>query len=89
MWWGLLAAMIECCAGLLLTIGFLTRCAAILLSCNMIVALTMHINLGDPFKIYAFALLLLIIMIGFIFTGAGKFSADYGVHLLPWFKNNR
>lgn len=73
-----LAAWAEFGGGILLILGLLTRLAAIPALVNMIVAVTM-VHWGK-FSIaeggIEYALLLGILLLGLIFTGAGRFSLD-------------
>ena len=63
------------CSIFLIT-GFVTRFSAIPLSISMFVAgFIVHQN--DPFATKELALIYLVIFIGFIFTGGGKYSVDY------------
>ncbi len=63
------------CSIFLIT-GFVTRFSAIPLSISMFVAgFIVHQN--DPFATKELALIYLVIFMGFIFTGGGKYSVDY------------
>lgn len=78
--WGILAASTEFFGGLALVFGLATRLAAVFLSCVMIVAITFHINKGDPVSVFGFALILLVIFVSFVVMGAGKYSVDAYLH---------
>jgi putative oxidoreductase len=73
--WGFMAAIAEFVCALLVTVGFLTRPAAILLTINMLVAATAHITGaidGGP----EMALLYGFFFFSLIFIGPGKYSVD-------------
>jgi len=72
--WGFMAASTEFFGGVLLIIGLLTRPAAALLAITMIVALTMHVTQGDPFRVYSHSAGMLVVFLALLFTGPGKFS---------------
>lgn len=74
--WGLMAAISEFFGGILLIFGFGTRIATFLISCVMIVALSMHFSIGDPFATYSHPLALLIVLVGLFVAGAGSLSID-------------
>lgn len=71
--WGFMAAFAEFGGGLLLALGLLTRPAALLIACTMLVAILMHMSKGQP---YSHALEMLSVAIGLALTGAGKYSLD-------------
>lgn len=73
--WGFMAAFAEFVCAILVTVGFLTRPAAILLTINMAVASTAHITGvidGGP----EMALLYAGVFFSLIFIGPGKYSVD-------------
>lgn len=74
--WGFMAAFSESAGGILLALGLFFRPAALLLIGTMIVALVMHISLGDDFMKYGHALDLLIVFAAALLTGPGKYSFD-------------
>ena len=72
---GWLAIMAEFLGGILLALGLLTRPAAFFVAFTMgVAAFVAHGS--DPFAKKEMALLYLVIMIMFLFTGAGRFSID-------------
>ena len=75
--WGFMAAATEVFGGLFIILGLLHRPSAVLLVFTMIIALLMHVMLGDPFTIYSNALKALVVFIALVITGPGKYSLDY------------
>ncbi len=75
--WGFMAAATEVFGGLFIILGLLHRPTAVLLVFTMIIALLMHVMLGDPFTIYSNALKALVVFIALVITGPGKYSLDY------------
>lgn len=75
--WGFIAACTEFFGGIALTLGLGTRAVSLLLSYMMVVAFMMHINQGDPFNVYSFALSMLVIFLSFAYMGGGIFSLDH------------
>lgn len=75
--WGFMATMAETVGGLLLALGLFFRPAALILTLNMIVALSMHLSMGDDFSKYSHAMESLVIFISLFISGAGKYSFDY------------
>jgi uncharacterized membrane protein YphA (DoxX/SURF4 family) len=73
----------ESIGALFVGIGFLTRFAAASIALGMVGALYTSVRLGED---WLRATLYLIIFIGLIFTGPGRFSVD---HLLQKKKTNR
>ena len=72
--WGFLSAIAESVCALLVTVGFLTRPAALLLIGNMIVASSMHIITGNGSP--ETAILYGLVWIGFLLVGPGPYSLD-------------
>jgi putative oxidoreductase len=73
--WGFMAAVAEFVGALLVTVGLLTRPAALLLVLNMSVAAAAHITGaidGGP----EMALLYGIVFLSLLFVGPGKYSVD-------------
>jgi len=73
--WGFMAAFAEFVAALLVTVGFVTRPAALLVVLNMSVAATAHITGaidGGP----ELALIYAVVFLSLIFVGPGKYSID-------------
>lgn len=79
-WLGYVSAFVELFGGILLIIGLLTRCAAIAVCIDMLVAIVkVHLHnglLGQGG--YQFPLALAAIAFALIFTGAGPLSVDRG-----------
>ncbi len=74
--WGFMAAFAEFGCGILLMAGLMFAPASAMLAVTMLVAVMMHIGLGDGFIAYSHPLELLIIFTGLIITGPGRFSID-------------
>jgi putative oxidoreductase len=74
--WGFLGACTEFFGGIALVAGFGTRVASFCLTMMMFVATVWHLNHGDVFNVYSFPLSLIVVYIGFIMMGSGKYSAD-------------
>ena len=75
--WGFMAAFSETIGGLFLILGLFTRPAAALILITMLVAGIRHYSDGDPLSKIAYPLEMAMIMILFLFIGAGKYSLDY------------
>ncbi len=75
--WGFMAAATEVFGGLFIILGLLHRLTALFLVFTMLIALLMHVMLGDPFTIYSNALKALVVFIALVITGPGKYSLDY------------
>jgi putative oxidoreductase len=75
--WGLCAASAEFIGGCALVLGLATRLASAFLVIVMAIALAYHINKGDSFQIFSHALAMLVIFIGLMISGGGRFSADW------------
>lgn len=74
--WGFMAAFAEMGGGILLILGLLTRPAAFLLTCTMVVAALWHYVSGDGFGGYSHAMEAAFTFFGIFFLGAGKYSVD-------------
>jgi len=74
--WGFMSAAAEFFGGACLVLGFLTRPAAAVMAFNMLVAVTMHLTMGQGLETASHALEDLFLFSGLIFTGAGRFSLD-------------
>lgn len=74
--WGFLAAVTEFFGGILFTLGLATRFCAFFMAFVMFIATMMHYMTGDPFTMYSNPLALLIVFVGFIFAGGGRYSID-------------
>jgi len=74
--WGFMAASAEFAGGFLIIIGLLTRPAAAIMAFNMLVAVTMHLALGQGLETASHALELLFFFTGLMLTGAGRYSLD-------------
>lgn len=73
--WGFMAGVAEFVCALLVTVGLVTRPAALLVTINMLVAATAHMSGvidGGP----EMALLYGALFFGLLFTGPGKYSFD-------------
>ena len=79
--WGFLAAVAEAIGGALFALGLLFRPAALMLTGTLVVALATHLAAGDNFMVFGHALDLLIVFVGAVLIGAGKYSLD--AKLLP------
>jgi putative oxidoreductase len=77
LFWGSMAALTELCAGLAFIFGCLTRLVCLPVIWLLIVAMSVHINKGDSFTVWAFACMCLCITLGFLIGGSGKYSLDY------------
>ena len=74
--WGFMAATAEFAGGAFIIIGLLTRPAAMVLAFNMLVAVIMHLTLGQGLETASHAIEMLFFFSGLIFTGAGRYSLD-------------
>jgi putative oxidoreductase len=74
--WGFMAAIAECIGGGMLILGLATRLASFLMASTMLVALLMHINVGDPYVTYSHPLSLLVVFMSLFISGAGAYSLD-------------
>lgn len=74
--WGFMAALAETAGGILFAVGLFFRPAALMLVSTMIVALMMHLGMGDPFVKYSHALEALIVFMATFVSGPGKYSLD-------------
>jgi putative oxidoreductase len=77
--WGFMSAFAESVCSCLLIIGVQFRAAAILLACNMSMAVLTHLHMpvdqpNHGWHGASHALELLSVYLGFLFTGPGKFS---------------
>jgi putative oxidoreductase len=76
--WGFLSAIAESVGALLVTVGFLTRPAALLLIGNMVVAASMHIITGNGSP--EMAILYGLVWIAFLLMGPGPYSVDQAMN---------
>jgi len=74
--WGFMSSFAECFGGIFLILGFLFRPACILLTINMIVATSMHLNHGQGLSIASHAIEDGILFLSLILIGPGKYSLD-------------
>jgi len=74
--WGFMAAFAEFFGGLSLMLGLLFRPALLLIIITMIVAASQTLSKGDPFSKAAYPLELMVVLMGLIIIGAGKYSLD-------------
>jgi putative oxidoreductase len=72
--WGFLAAVAEFVGGIMLSLGLFHRLFAFMLAFTMMVATVMLIQSGKSFSGWAYAVTMLAVFVGLIFTGSGKFS---------------
>ena len=77
--WGFMAALAEFGGGILLITGMLFRTAIMFLFTTMFVATFMKISQNLPFKDYAHSLELAIVLVAFLFIGAGKYKLQLKV----------
>ena len=75
--WGFFAACSEFFGGISLTLGLGTRLATLFMTFSMFVAVVMHIKKGDPWGHLSHPLALMVIFIGLMIAGSGKYSLDY------------
>ena len=73
---GFMAAISEFIGGLMLIGGVFFRVALILLIGTMAGAVFYHVKAGDGFNGYSHALELLIVFLGLLFVGPGKYRVD-------------
>jgi len=79
-WLGYVSALTEFFGGLLILLGFLTRFAAFMIACDMLVALiTVNRHHGYSGSEYTLALLVIAIML--LFYGAGTLALDRRIGL--------
>ncbi len=83
--WGFAAACTEFFGGILLTLGLGTRLASCFLAFVMLVATVMHIKKGDPWGYISHPLSLLVVFVGLIIAGSGRYSLDYYLSSLKRF----
>jgi putative oxidoreductase len=78
--WGFMAAFTEFFGGIALILGFCMRPVNSLFVITMIVAAYWHIQKGDPFTVYSFALSLIVVHLAFVIIGGDQYSMDYYLH---------
>lgn len=76
MFWGFMAAAAEFGGGLLLIIGLFTRTSSAFLAFTMLVAAANHLSAMDPWGRVFHPIEMMVVFIGLIFLGAGKYSID-------------
>jgi putative oxidoreductase len=74
-WLGYVSALAEFLGGILLLLGLLTRFAAFMVACNMLVAIVM-VNRHHGYSGSEYSLALLVIAIMLLFYGAGTLALD-------------
>lgn len=74
--WGFMAAVSETIGGVLIIIGLFLRPAALFIFLTMCVAALRHYSNGDALSKIAYPVEMAMIMILFLFIGAGKYSID-------------
>jgi putative oxidoreductase len=72
--WGFMAALSEFGGGLCLIAGVAFRIATAMMSFTMLVAVIMHLSKGDGVGGYSHALELLIVLVGLLVIGPGRFA---------------
>lgn len=75
--WGFAAACAEFFGGIALTLGLGTRIACVFMSFGMFIAFMHHLKKGDPWGYMSHPLALMVVLIGLLVAGSGKFSLDY------------
>jgi putative oxidoreductase len=78
--WGFMAAITEFFGGIALVLGIGMRLVNALLVITMIVAAYWHIQKGDGFMVYSFALSLIVVHVALCIIGGDKYSLDYYLH---------
>ena len=79
-WLGYVSALTELVGGILLVLGLLTRLAAFMVACNMLVALLwVNIHKGYAGSEYSLALIAIALMV--LFHGPGKLALDRKIGL--------
>jgi putative oxidoreductase len=74
--WGFMSSFAEFFGGVFLILGLFFRPACILMTINMIVATSMHLNRGDGLGIASHAIEDGILFLSLILIGPGKYSLD-------------
>ena len=76
--WGFMAAFSETFGAVCIMVGILWKPACGLLSATMLVATFVHISAHDPFRVFSHPLSLLVVFIGLIMVGPGKYRPYHG-----------
>lgn len=74
--WGLMAGVVEALGGLFLLLGLFYRPVCLFLAFTMLVAGMNHLAMGDGLMGASHAFELLVVFIGLMFVGPGKYSVD-------------
>jgi putative oxidoreductase len=74
--WGLMAALAEFAGGAFLALGLLTRPAAAVMAFNMLVAVVMHLAMGQGLEPASHALEDMFVFAALLLTGPGRYSLD-------------
>lgn len=74
--WGFLAALVEALGGLFLILGLFFRPASLFLSFTMLIAVMNHLAAGDGWSGASHPLELMMICMGLVLIGPGKYSVD-------------
>jgi len=74
--WGFMAGLTEALGGLFLLLGLFFRPTNIFLAFTMLVAALNHLAAGDGMAGASHPLELMIVFIGLVFIGAGRYSVD-------------
>lgn len=77
LFWGICAMLSELVGGICLTLGLGTRIAAAFMAFTMLIAVIHHIKKGDSYGYISFPLSQMIIFIGLLIAGSGKYSLDF------------
>lgn len=74
--WGFLGALTEFIGGIMFTVGFGTRLAAVANIIMMSIATAWHINKGDSFNVYSLPVTLMVVFLAYFIMGGGIVSVD-------------
>ena len=74
--WGFMGGLTEALGGLLLILGLWYRPACIFLAFTMVIAMLNHLAAGDGIFGASHAMELLIVFVGLLLIGPGKYSVD-------------
>lgn len=76
LFWGVMAMLAELLGGLLLMLGWYTRCVAFVLAFVMVVAVVYHITHQDDFAKVSHPLSLLFVFLALMVSGPGIYAFD-------------
>ncbi|UCB52826.1 MAG: DoxX family protein [Candidatus Zixiibacteriota bacterium] len=74
--WGFMASFAEFFGGIMIILGLFLRPACMLLTINMIVATSFHLNRGDGLLGASHAIEVGIVFLSLLFVGPGRYSLD-------------